>query len=97
MKQALPVRKHELEIGLKRPSPRIAVDGAEGGYEKLGLARDVTEYIEIVVNEFNERYQTNFENIASLMNYNRKAATGFLNYRLTPFLLRNENFLTELL
>ena len=29
MKQALPVRKHELEIGLKRPSPRIAVDGAE--------------------------------------------------------------------
>ena len=45
MKQALPVRKHELEIGLKRPSPRIAVDGAEGGYEKLGLARDVTEYV----------------------------------------------------
>ena len=66
-------------------------------YLGIYFARDVTEYIEIVVNEFNERYQTNFENIASLMDYNQKAATGFLNYRLTPFLLRNENFLTELL
>lgn len=58
-------------------------------YLGIYFCREISQYFDIIIKEFNEKKKTDCKNIASMIKYNRKAARGFLKYKLAPFLKKN--------
>ena len=55
-------------------------------YLGIYFSRNQEEYINLIIEEFNTKKATNIKTISDMFKYNRRAAIGFLKYKLHPFL-----------
>tara|TARA_B110000879_G_C11178171_1_gene517096 strand:+ start:2123 stop:3322 length:1200 start_codon:yes stop_codon:yes gene_type:complete len=55
-------------------------------YLGIYFSRNQEEYLNLIIDEFNTKKNTNIKTISDMFKYNRKSAIGFLKYKLHPFL-----------